>query len=77
MAIASAAPSVGSVPGAELVEQAQGIFVRLLQDRDDPGHMGGEGAETLLNALFVPDIRKTSVKMESSERSSAGIWSPA
>ena len=31
----------------------------------------------MLNALFIPNICKNFLKIESSERSSAGMWSPA
>ena len=44
--------------GSQLVEEAEGVRVRVLQDGNDAGHVGGEGAQALLDALLVPDIRK-------------------
>ena len=44
--------------GSQLVEEAEGVRVRVLQDGHDAGHVGGEGAQALLDALLVPDIRK-------------------
>ena len=41
----------------QLVEKTEGIRVRILQDGNDAGHMGGEGAQALLDALLIPDIR--------------------
>ena len=34
----------------------------MLQNGYDPCHMGGKGTETLLNTLFIPDIRKHILK---------------
>ncbi len=41
---------------AQLVEQHQALRVGLLQDVDDVGHVAGEGAEALLDALLVADV---------------------
>ena len=42
---------------SQLVEQTQRIRVRMGQDMDNAGHMGGEGGKTLLYALLIPYIR--------------------
>ena len=42
----------------QFIEQAQGIGIGFLEDGNNAGHMGGEGTETLLDALLVTDIGK-------------------
>ena len=42
----------------QFIKQAQGIGIGFLEDGNNAGHMGGEGTETLLNALLVTDICK-------------------
>ena len=42
--------------GAQLIEEHQAIGIGLGQNADDIGHMGGEGAEALLDALLVANI---------------------
>ena len=46
----------GVCSGAQLIEEHQGILIRLLNKMHYIGHMGGEGTEALLNALLIPDI---------------------
>ena len=47
----------GIGPGSQLVKQHQRLFVHFFQERNDIGHVGGEGTQALLDALFIPDIR--------------------
>ena len=42
---------------AQLIKEAEGVRIRMLQDGNDAGHMGRERAQTLFYALFIPDIR--------------------
>ncbi len=53
---ASAEPSVGSVPGAELVEQDERVRSRRLDDRRDPAQVAGERRERLRHRLLVADV---------------------
>ena len=46
----------GIRPRAELIEEAEALFIRLPQDADRIAHMGGKGGQALLNALLIPDI---------------------
>ena len=43
-------------PRAQLIQQDQRLFVCLLQNPDDIGHMRREGREALFNALLVTDV---------------------
>src|SRR5206468_1968664 len=43
---------------AQFVQQDQAVVVGSLQDADDVAHVRGEGAEALLDALFVADVRE-------------------
>ena len=52
----SALGRIGS--GAQLIKETEGIAVRLLQDGNNVGHVGGEGTEALLNTLLVSDVGK-------------------
>ena len=47
----------GVCAGAQLIKEHQGIFIRFFNKMHHIGHVGGEGTEALLNALFIPDIR--------------------
>ena len=47
----------GVCPRPQLIEEAERIRVRMVQDVDDALHMGGEGGQALLDALLVPDVR--------------------
>ena len=42
----------------QLVKEDEALTVRLLQDMHDVHHVGGEGAEALLDALLVADVRQ-------------------
>ena len=42
---------------AQLVKEAEGIRVRILQDGHDAGHVGREGTQALFDALLIPDVR--------------------
>ena len=64
-------------PGAQLIKETEGIAVRLLQDGNNVGHVGGEGTEALLDTLLVSMSANTSSKTASSDPSNAGIWRPA
>ena len=44
--------------GPQLVEEHQAVRGDMLQKGHDVCHVGGEGAEALLNALLVPDVRE-------------------
>ena len=48
--------------GAQLVDQDEGAVIRLLEDGDELGHVGGEGREGLLDALFVADVDEDILK---------------
>ena len=39
-----------------LLDEAEGIGIRSLQDGDNIGHMGRESTEALLDTLFVTDV---------------------
>ena len=47
---------------AQLVEQYKGLFIYLFQERNNICHVRRESTQTLLNALFVSDIRINLVK---------------
>ena len=44
--------------GTQLVDEYQAVRIRLLDDRDDVGHVRREGGQALLNALLVADIHQ-------------------
>ena len=44
--------------GAQLIEEAQALAVDAAEDVHDGLHMGGEGGQTLLDALLVADVGK-------------------
>ena len=48
--------------GAQLVDQHQGIFVRLSHNINNIHHVRGESGQVLGNALFISDISKNTFK---------------
>ena len=40
----------------QLIKEHQSVGICILHNVHNVRHVGGEGAETLLNALFVPDV---------------------
>lgn len=60
--MASAAPSVGSVPEQSSSNSAKASVVSFFKDFYDIGHVGREGTETLLNTLLIAYIRKDILK---------------
>ena len=42
--------------GAQLVEQDEGTFVHLFQERNNVRHVRGKCTQALLDALFVADV---------------------
>ena len=78
MAMASAAPSVGSVPAPSSSKSTRSLAVRLVEDLHDVGHMGGEGAQATAQCSARRRCRRyTRPKTLSSVPSSAGTCRPA
>ena len=47
---------------SQLVKKAQRTGIRFVQDPYNVGHVGREGTEALLDALFVSDVCKNLIK---------------
>ena len=48
----------GIRPGAQLVDQHQGVFVRFAHNINNIHHVRGESGQVLGNALFISDIHQ-------------------
>ena len=63
--------------GTEFIEEHQTGIIRLIQNGNNVGHVGGKGTEALLNALLIADIGKYFFKNSQLRTVGGGNMKPA